>query len=180
MEWLMSLVTNLTSDETGAAFVEALIAVPLLGLILAGVLALNSMYGAKLEARARARRIAWLEADSGRCLPQSCMGGDCAAMEAEMRAGGLDALGSTGDGGLSLGSFLGSVREFFLGRTTTGVGTANAPTPGLVSSGRTRQRGSTTLLCNTTPRRTGSGDSIFDHACSTGLSTTEYAREVCR
>lgn len=168
------------SDETGAALVESLIAVPLLGVILAGVLALNAMYGAKLEAKARARRIAWLEADSGRCSPRSCMGGDCAAIEADMRARGLDALGSTHAGGLSLDSFLGRLREFFLGRTTVGVGHANAPTPRLVTSGRTRQRGSTTLVCNTTPRRTDSGDSILDHACSTGLNATEYASEVCR
>jgi hypothetical protein len=176
----MELATRLLSDETGAAFVEALAAVPVLGLVLAGVLALNAMYGAKLESKARARRVAWLQSDSGKCLARSCAGGSCRAIEAEMRASGVDALDSTRDGRFSLTSFVGSVKEFFVGRTTTGVGTAHAPTPRSVSSGQTQKRGATILLCNTMARRTDSGDSILDHACSTGLSTTEYAREVCR
>lgn len=176
----MDLPHNRLAKENGAVFVEALAAVPVLGVILAGVLALNSMYAAKLEAKARARRIAWLEADSGRCSAKSCAGAGCQALETEIRANGLDALSTQRDGRFSLASFVGSIREFFVGRTTTGLATANAPTPMLVSSGRTEQRGATTLLCNTTPRLTGSGGSILDHACSTDLNTTEYAREVCR
>jgi len=118
-------------------------------------------------------------ADSGECPTRACNGGGCQAIESEMRARGLDALSSPRGGELSLSSFVGSVREFFLGRTTTGVGTARAPTPRLVGSGQTLQRGATTLLCNTTSRRTSSGESILDHACSTGLRLTEYAGEVC-
>lgn len=176
----MASSTRLLSDETGAAFVEALAAAPMLGVVLAGVLAFNAMYGAKLEAKARARRVAWLQADSGRCPARSCLGGSCETIEAEIRAHGLDALGSVREAKFSLSSFIGSMKEFFVGRTTIGVGTASAPTPTLVGSEQTRQRGAATLLCNTTPRRADSGDSILDHACSTGLSTTEYAREVCR
>ena len=171
---------NLLANDTGAAFVEALAAVPVLAVILAGVLALNAMYGAKLEAKARARRVAWLEADSGRCPAQSCAGPGCQAIVAEMSAGGLDALSTQRDGRFSLASFVGSVKEFFLGRATTGLGTANAPTPKLVSSGRTEHRGATSLLCNARPRLMNSGGSILDHACSTDLSTTEYASEICR
>jgi hypothetical protein len=175
----MAFTTRLLSDETGTAFAETLVALPVLGLILAGVLALNAAYGAKLEAKSRARRVAWLQADSGECPTRACNGGGCQAIESEMRARGLDALSSPRGGELSLSSFVGSVREFFLGRTTTGVGTARAPTPRLVGSGQTLQRGATTLLCNTTSRRTSSGESILDHACSTGLRLTEYAGEVC-
>ena len=106
--------------------------------------------------------------------------GSTQAIVAEMRAGGLDALSTQRDGRFSLASFVGSVKEFFLGRATTGLGTANAPTPKLVSSGRTEHRGATSLLCNARPRLMNSGGSILDHACSTDLSTTEYASEICR
>ncbi len=176
----MTFFATLLSDETGTAFAEALVALPVLGLILAGVLALNGVYGAKLEAKARGRRVAWLQADSGECPARECKGGECQAIESELMAHGLDALSSSRSGTFSLDSFVGSVREFFLGKTTTGVGTASAPTPPLVGPGQTRQRGITTLLCNTTSRQAGSGESVLNHACATGLSETEYASEVCR
>ena len=51
----MAFTTRLLSDETGTAFADTLVALPVLGLILAGVLALNAAYGAKLEAKSRAR-----------------------------------------------------------------------------------------------------------------------------
>ena len=174
----MKLTTRLVSDETGTAFVETLVALPVLGLLLAGVLTLNAIYSAKLEAKARARRVAWLQSDSGECPTRACKGG-CQAIEAELRSG-VDALSYSRAGQFSLGSFVGSVRDFFVGRATTGVGTARASTPRLVSPGETSQRGATTLLCNTTPRQAGTEESILDHACSTSLSTTEYASEVCR
>ena len=177
---MMQLSTRLKSDEKGTAYVETLVAVPALGLILAGVLALGAIYAAKLEAKARARRVAWLQADSGDCPVRTCESGGCQAVEAELRAGGLDALDSARAGEFSLAPFVGNLRDFFLGKTTTGVGTARATTPRLVGPGQTWQQGATAILCNTTPRQTGSGESILDHACSTGLSATEYASEVCK
>jgi hypothetical protein len=88
---------------------------------------------------------------------RTCESGGCQAVEAELRAGGLDALDSARAGELSLASFVGNLRDFFLGKTTTGVGTARATTPRLVGPGQTWQRGATAILCNTTPRQTGSG-----------------------
>lgn len=167
-------------DDEGAAYLEALVVVPVLGLLLAGVVSLNAMYGAKLEAKARARRVAWLRADSGDCPASPCRTGKCQAIEADIRVGGLDAIGISRASGYALQSFVGDVRDFFMGRTTTGTGSAVASTPVVAGSRNTTQRGANTLLCNTTRRKTSSGDSILDHACSTGLSETEYAREVCR
>ncbi|MGB5311858.1 MAG: hypothetical protein WBN38_07300, partial [Polyangiales bacterium] len=114
------------------------------------------------------------------CPVRTCGSAGCQAVEAELRAGGLDALNSSRAGEHSLASFVGNIRDFFVGKTTTGVGTASATTPRLVGPGQTWQRGATAILCNTTPRQTDSGESILDYACSTGLSATEYASEVCK
>jgi hypothetical protein len=176
----MKNLTTLLSDETGTAFVETLVTIPVLALILTGTLAFNAMYSAKLEAKSRARRFAWLEADSGDCPVETCVGERCQAIETEIRAGGLDALHSARAGRFSLSSFVGNVGRFLLGSVTHSVGFAKAPMPPLLHSEQTSQRGKTTLLCNTTARRTESGSSILEYACSTDLHTTEYAREVCR
>ena len=167
-------------DHEGAALVEALVSAPVLAVILAGVLAINAMYSAKLEAKSRSRRIAWLQADSGECPERPCLGGGCEAIEAKIASSGLDDLSSSRSGGLSLGSFFRDLGAFLVGRVTRGNGFAEAPIPKLFGAGRTSQRGVTTLLCNTTGRRTESGSSIVEHACSAGLGTSEYAREVCR
>jgi hypothetical protein len=84
--------SRLLRSEEGTALVEALIGLPVFVAALAGVVALNGMYGAKLEAKSRARRMAWLQADSGECPVQSCSNGDCGRIEGEIRAGGLDEL----------------------------------------------------------------------------------------
>ena len=167
-------------DEEGTAMVEALVALPVFAAALAVVVALNGMYSAKLEAKARARRLAWLQADSGECPVQSCRSGECGRLESEIRTGGLDDLLSVQDGGFSLDSFLGNVGRFLLGKATNGVGVAEARLPGLVPAGPGSQRGVTTLLCNTTRRHAGPSGNVLDHACRTGLESTEYAREVCR
>lgn len=164
---------------SGAAFVEALVAAPVLALILAGVLALHAMYSAKLEAKARARRLAWVQADSGKCASRACSGAGCRGIEDEIRANAIERVQLVGSSGFSLRSFLGSLGGFLLGETTDGIGSATAPMPGLASSAQTVKQGVTRLLCNTTPRATGSSDSILEHACSTDLRMTEYAREVC-
>ncbi len=173
-------LSRLLRDKTGTALVEALVSLPIFIAALAGVVALNGMYSAKLEAKSRARRLAWLQADSGECPPQSCWSGECGRIEGEIRAGGLDDVLTVHDGHFSLESFLGNVGRYFLGRATNGVGLAEAVTPAMVGSGLTLQHGVTTLLCNTTPRRTDTGGSVLEHACSTGLRTTEYASELCR
>ena len=175
----MEIASRLLMDPTGTALVEALVAAPVIALILAGILAFNGMYGAKLEAKARARRMAWLQADSGECPERACVGEECRAIETDLHAAGLGDLASVRSGKFSLASFLGSAREFLIGRITRGIGSASASTPELVSSGRTIQRGVASLLCNTTARRIDSGVSVLEHACSSGLSTTEYASEIC-
>jgi hypothetical protein len=167
-------------DERGAALLEALLSLPVFIAALAGVVALSGMYGAKLEAKSRARRLAWLQADSGECPTQSCRIGECGRIEGEIRAGGLDDVLTVRDGHFSLGSFFSDVGHFLLGKATNGVGVAVAATPTMVGSGRTSQHGVTTLLCNTTARHTDTGGSVLEHACRTGLRTTEYASEVCR
>jgi hypothetical protein len=170
----------LLGDERGSALAEALISLPVFIAALVGVVALNGMYGAKLEAKSRARRLAWLQADSGECPAQSCQSGECRRAEAEVRGGGLDELLTARDGSFSVASFVGDVGRYLLGKATNGVGIASALMPRLVSSGLTSQRGVTTLLCNTTARLSEAGESVLDHACRTQLGKVEYASEVCR
>ena len=50
--------SQLLRDEEGTALVEALVSLPVFIAVLAGVVALNGVYSAKLEAKARARRLA--------------------------------------------------------------------------------------------------------------------------
>ncbi|MBT8470839.1 MAG: hypothetical protein KJN97_18990, partial [Deltaproteobacteria bacterium] len=123
---------------------------------------------------------AWLQADSGECPAQSCRSGECGRIEREIRAGGLDDLLTVADGSRSLGSFLGNLGRFFLGKATNGVGLASASMPTMMGPALGSQQGVTTLLCNTTARNTEDAGNVLEHACRTGLQTTEYAREVCR
>jgi hypothetical protein len=171
---------QLICDQRGTAFAEALVALPLFVAALVGVVALNSMYSAKLEARARARRLAWLQADSGECPAQNCRSGECGTAESAIRAAGLDDAGSAGGGRFSVGSFLGDVGSYLRGRATHGIGLADAPMPSGLGGGRTQQRAVSTLLCNTRRRTSPEGNDVLEHACSTGLRSTEYASEVCR
>lgn len=173
-------IRKLLADENGTAMLEALIALPVFVASLAAVVALNGMYGAKLEAKSRARRMAWLQADSGECPAQSCRSGECGRIEGEIRAGGLDDLLTVDDGRRSLGAFLGNLGRFFLGKATNGVGLADASMPTMLSPAIGSQHGVTTLLCNTTTRNAEGAGNVLEHACRTGLQTTEYAREVCR
>jgi len=172
--------SRLLRDEKGTALVEALVSLPVFIAALVGVVALNSMYSAKLEAKSRARRLAWLQADSGECPAQSCRSGECGHIENEIRAGGIDEALAVHDSHFSLESFLGNVGRHLLGKATNGVGLAEAPMPAMVGSGLTSQHGVTTLVCNATARHTDTGASVLEHACRTGLRTTEYASEVCR
>ncbi|KPK16449.1 MAG: hypothetical protein AMJ62_05545 [Myxococcales bacterium SG8_38] len=173
-------LTSLLRDAKGAAFVEALVSLPVFAALLGATVAFNSMYGAKLEAKARARRLAWLQADSGECPARTCRSSACDAAEAEVHAGGLDDLEHINRNGMSLRSFVSRVRDYLIGTYTDGVGVAEAPMPSMSSSPTTVQRGVTTLLCNTTARHTESGETILQHACAAGLGTTEYAGEICR
>jgi len=159
---------------------EALVSLPVFIAVFVGVVALNAVYGAKLEAKSRARRLAWLQAESGECPAQSCQTADCGRIEGDIRAGGLDELLSVDDGRFALSSFIGDVGAYLLGKATNGVGLAEAVMPTMVRSGLTSQQGITTLLCNTTARSTDDGANVLEHACRTGLGTTEYANEICR
>jgi hypothetical protein len=173
-------IRHFWADEKGTAMLEALISLPVFAASLAAVVALNGMYGAKLEAKSRARRMAWLQADSGECPVQSCRSGECGRIEGDIRAGGLDDLLTVREGRFSLDSFLGNLGRFFLGQATNGVGLAEALMPALLSPELGSQHGVTTLLCNTTPRDAEGAGNVLEHACRTGLQTTEYASEVCR
>ena len=177
---MIQAFSRLLRDEQGAALAEALVSLPVFAATLAGVVAFNGMYTAKLEAKSRARRMAWLQADSGECPIQSCRSSACGRVESEIRAGGLDGLLSVQDGQFALESFIGNPGHYLLGQATNGVGLAESLMPSVLSSGPTSQRGVTTLLCNTTARDTDTGNNVLEHACRTGLRTTEYASEVCR
>lgn len=163
---------------TGSALAEALIVAPVFALILASTLALHSMYSAKLAAKERARRLAWLQSDSGECPAASCSTASC-DQAVQVVGAGLEEV-DVGTNGLSLSSFLGSLRDFFVGTMTRGVASVESPIPRLFGSSMTSQRGATELICNTQARQTSAGDSVLEHACRTGLRSTEYAREVCR
>lgn len=171
---------TLLRDERGAALAEALISLPIFVAVLGGTVALNSMYSAKLEAKSRARRVAWLQADSGECPEQTCSSGTCRAAEGTIRTEGLDGLLAVQDSRFKLRSFLGRVGTFLLGKSTRGVGHAEAALASTSSAGRTVQYGVVTLLCNTTTRYVESGGNILEHACATGLETAEFASEVCK
>ena len=173
-------IPQLLRDVKGTALAEALISIPVLVAILAGVVALNGMYIAKLEAKSRARRMAWLQANSGHCPARSCQSPECARIENQIRSDGLDEPLEVQESRFSLRSFLGDLSRFFLGKVTTGIGAADAVMPSAVRRSLGHQRGVTTLLCNTRSRQTDTGDSVLEHACRTGLRTTEYASAVCK
>lgn len=177
---MIRLHSRLFADERGSALAEALVSLPVFIGALVGIVALSGIYSAKLEAKSRARRLAWLQADSGECPAQSCRNGECGRAEGEIQAGGLDDVLEVQNSHFSLESFLGNVGRYLLGKATNGVGLATAALPHMVGSGLSSQHGVTTLLCNTTARRMDTGASVLEHACRTGLRTTEYASEVCR
>lgn len=159
---------------------EALICLPVLLVALAGIVALNGAYSAKLEAKARARRMAWLQVDSGECPAKSCASGACGSIEHEIRSEGLDRLLDVSDSRFSLRSFLGNLGRFLLGKATKGVGSAEAASSPIFGRAWTAQHGMTTLMCNTTSRYTDGLGNLLEQACATGLGTTEYASAVCR
>lgn len=173
-------ILQLVRDVKGTALAEALISLPILVAILAGVVAFNGMYIAKLEAKGWARRMAWLQAESGDCPAQSCQSPECGRIEDQIRSEGLNQPLEVQNSLFSLRSFLGDLGRFFLGKITNGIGIADAAMPSTVRQDLGHQRGVTTLLCNTRSRHTDTGDSVLEHVCRTGLRTTEYASEVCK
>ncbi len=175
----MDLKSELFVDERGAAFLEGVAVAPVLGVLLVGVVALNAMYLAKLEAKSRARRLAWLQADSADCPPQTCAGERCEAVSDEIRSAAIDPATAIEGNGISLRRFLGRARDFFLGTVTRGMATATRRLPNLLRKQQTEQQGTTILLCNARGRSADSGKSTLGYACSAGLHRTEYAREVC-
>jgi len=162
----------------GVAYVEALVVLPVFFAALAAVVALNNMYEAKLEAKARARRLAWLQADSGECPTRSCTSG-CEVAEEQIRTGGLDGVLSVHADGRALAPFLEGWSGHLLGRATQGIGIAEAALPGMMG-GSTVQTAHYTLLCNPGARTAGDGRGVLDYACASELDELEYAREVCR
>lgn len=163
-------------SQQGTAYAEALICVPIYVAVLIGLIAFNNMYSAKIEAMARARRVAWLQAESGECPEQSCA--DCASSEREIQTG-LDSLSQARGGKGSASSFAGKLGELVAGSSTRGVGTAEASLPSRIGNGHTVQRGVTPLPCNTKPRKGPDEGSILEEACAGGLSTAGYASAAC-
>ena len=166
--------------KRGSIFVEALVAVPTIAVILVALLGLSAMYSAKLEAKGRARRLAWLQADSGDCPPMTCASAECRKLDREVALSGLGEFSGSNHGRFSLDSFVGDVRRFFVGGVTRGVGNARARLPAWFGADTTTQSGVSALLCNTSTRHASTGGSVLDHACGTGLETMEYASAVCR
>lgn len=163
----------------GTAFVEALAVIPALGAILAGVVALHAMYDAKLDAKARATRLAWLQADSGQCPTTPCSTRACDAAVDELQREGLDRITSAEHGSHSLESFVGRVGRFFMGGVTRVKASVRIELPRPLSGGKSMQTSLAALPCNTTTRKTESGSSVLEHVCATELGRTEYAREIC-
>lgn len=168
------------SRRVGAVFVEALAAIPFLSALLAGVVAVGAMYSAKIEAKARARRLVWLQSDSGVCPAEACTSPTCASAQRELERGGLDQLESVRGDGRSLGGFVGNLRRFLVGEVTRAHASATATLPRRLLGGRTTQTGRMTLLCNATAEDMGSEGTALEQACRSGLERTEYAREVCK
>lgn len=171
---------SLIRNQHGAAMAEALVCFPIYAALLVSILAVHGMYAAKLEAKSRARRLAWLQADAGHCPPSSCRSSECALAVREVRDGGMGRALEVTEQRFSLGSLIGDVRSFFLGSVTRGLGFARSPMPAGVAQRLGSQSGVTTLPCNTTARESQQGVSALEHACRAGLDSTEYAREVCR
>ncbi len=164
--------------RSGTALIEAVIVAPAFALLLGSTLALHSMYSAKLAAKERARRLAWLQAESGDCPDSSCSSPNCVQAANDIDSA-FEETGVAG-AGLALDDFLGDVRDFFVGKTTRAVAHVESKTSSIIPGGVTRQVGVTELTCNTRSRTTENEDSVLEHACRTGLGSTDYAREVCR
>ncbi len=158
---------------------EALVCLPVLIGAVAGIVALHGAYGAKLEAMARARRIAWLQADSGECPARSCRSGDCGSVEAELREEVVDSVLRARGSRFSLESFLGDLGRFLVGNVTRGIGIAHARSSPIIGKSVTSQQGVTTLMCNTTTRHADGLGNVLEEACATGLASMEYASAVC-
>ncbi|MEM7436576.1 MAG: hypothetical protein AAF436_15570 [Myxococcota bacterium] len=161
----------------GTALAEALIVVPVLAALLAGVVGLNNLYSAKLDARARARRHAWLQAESGDC-PRLACDAACARARQEVERGALAGAAAASSGRFSSDRFLGDVQGFFRGRVAEGVGTASARLPALVGGGA-RQTESHVLPCNARGRVQPDGKDIFQYACEADLRNVPYAEGAC-
>ncbi|MEM7138199.1 MAG: hypothetical protein AAF500_16585 [Myxococcota bacterium] len=156
---------------------EALILVPVFAALLAGVVGLNNLYVAKLEARERARRHAWLQAESGRCSRLAC---DAICMRAreEVDREALAEAAAASNEGFPTGVALTEVQGFFAGRVAEGIGVASAPLPAMVG-GAKRQTEIHAVPCNTTGRVHPDGGDIFQLACEADLRNIEYVEGAC-
>ena len=172
--------SSIFRDQTGAAMAEALVCFPVFVAVLVSILAAHGMYAAKLEAKSRARRLAWLQADAGGCPSSSCRSEECAIAARQVRDGDLRRALAVSEDRFSVSTLVGEVRSFFLGAVTHGLGFARSRMPSGIATRLGTQSGVTTLPCNTTARQSERGVNVLEHACRAGLATTEYAREVCR
>lgn len=145
---------TLLRDETGASYAEAIILLPVFIILFAGVLAFNSMYIAKLEAQADARRLAWVQSNRDDCGGAST-GCDTAECESELSALGSEngaAAGST-SGDFDLGSAAGFLGDLVLGKVTRVQRGRTRWFPEMFGADTTSQFGAVALMCNETPRQ---------------------------
>jgi hypothetical protein len=168
---------SIWAAQGGAVYAEALVCLPVFVALLLAVLGFHGMYSAKLEAKASARRAAWLQADSGKCARNSCP--DCLAAERPLAAQGLDPLKEVQVSGRSLGKFTDRIFKLFSGRSTDGVGESIADMPRGLTGSESRMRGRTTLPCNSRGSAGPSPDSALRDACEGSLSGTELAKGAC-
>lgn len=136
----------------GTAYVEALLTLPVFAAVFAGILAFNSMYAAKMEAKAESRRLVWLQAMSEDCGGGTlgCAGSHCGdASSIESDLGGIDG----GDSGWwGTGSLLDNVLSFVSGESTRTEAQAEGWIPASLGIGSTTtKRGRNVLMCNEKP-----------------------------
>ncbi|MEM8606784.1 MAG: hypothetical protein AAGF92_06745 [Myxococcota bacterium] len=159
-------------EQRGTAFAESLIVLPAVAAVFIGVLALNALYSAKLEAKSRARRAAWLQADLAACEKSLC-GGGCQQLSAI--GSELVSVGASFD----IQDQLESLQDNVFKSETIGVGHAEAPAPVIIGNGVSRQGAASPLVCNTRSRTSSVPPDIVAHACESGIRSIEYAGEVC-
>ena len=168
---------SLWSAQQGAVYAEALVCFPAFLALLLAVIGLHGMYSGKLEAKSRARRAAWLQADSGDCAQNSCP--DCRPGERRIAAEAFTPIEEVQTSGHSLSKFGSRLSSQLFGRSTDGVGEVTVDMPKGMGGAGTRMRGLTTLPCNTRGRQGPNIESALRDACEGGLAGVELAAGAC-
>ncbi len=156
--------------QQGTAYVEALFTLPVFAAVFAGILAFNSMYAAKMEAKAESRRLVWLQAMSEDCGGGTlgCAGAHCGdAGSIESDIGGIDG----GDSGWwGTGSLLDNVLSFVSGEATQTEAQAEGWIPASLGIGSTTtKRGRNVLMCNEKPTLVNQDSAVEEGRGESGI-----------